>query len=179
MRLPSFSSVAATSLVALCGMVSQLPAEQANSSGKPLDATDTKFAILASQDGQTEAKLGELAMKNGASQGVKAFGSMMATDHTKANVELSALCARRGVKLPSALDPDHQKMVDTLAALKGPDFDGPYVNQMITARKAAIAEFEGAAKTTKDAELKSFIEATLPTLRHHLQEAQALKVAAK
>ncbi len=177
-RMPFILMVSAVAGL-LTASVARLEAEQVRAPGKPLDAADTKFVIAAWQDGEMEARLGDIAMAQASLPDIKAFGSMMATDHNSANGELKALCANRGVQLPAELDPDHQKAADALAKLKGPDFDRAYVDKMVSAHQAAVAEFEAASRNTKDAELKAFIDKTLPVLRHHLKEAQALKVGAK
>ncbi len=147
---------------------------QAKPGGTPLSPEDTKFVVAASQDGETEVRLGAIAKERGTASDVKAFGAMMAGDHSKANAELKALCSRRGVQLPAELDPDHQKTIDTLAKKSGADFDKDYSSEMVKAHKNAISLFESESKTTKDQELKKFVDSTLPTLRHHLELAEAL-----
>jgi|SRR5476651_1171527 putative membrane protein len=152
----------------------QMRGQQIQPGGTPLDAGDSKFVIAASQDGETEVQLGAMAKEHAAAADVKSFGAMMAGDHSKANAELKALCAKRGVKLSAELDPEHQSKVDALGKKSGTSFDQAYETEMVSAHKGAIALFEGEAKTTKDPQLKAFVEATLPTLRHHLEMAQAL-----
>ena len=176
-----FSSAVGISALFALLFVTQAPlrAQQVRAPGKPLDAADTKFVVTAWQDGEMETRLGVIAAERATLPGVKAFGSMMATDHRTANAELRTLCANRGVQLPTELDPEHQKISDDLAKLKGSDFDQAYTDRMISAHQAAVAAFETAARTTKDEEIKAFIEKTLPSLRHHLSEAQALKAGAK
>lgn len=147
--------------------------------GKPLSAEETKFVIDASQDGETEVRLGELAMKLGPSPQVRDFGTMMRNDHATVNAELKAICSRRGVILPPELDPDHQKLIDDLGKKSGSDFQTAYVDEMISAHKSAVSAFERAEKVITDAEIKAFIEKILPTLRHHLQSAENLKATGK
>jgi len=177
-RMPFILVVAAVAGL-LFGPAVGLKSEQVRSPGTPLDAADTKFVIAAWQDSEMETRLGDIATEHATLPGIKAFGSMMAADHRSANAELKALCADRGMQLAGELDPDHQKAFDVLAKLKGPQFDRAYVDKMISAHQAAVAEFENASRTTKDVQLKAFIDKTLPNLRHHLTEAQALKVGAK
>jgi putative membrane protein len=154
---------------------SELPSKPA----KPLNATDTKILIAASQDGRTEIQLGELAAKSVPSPQVRDFGLMMVNDHQTTNAELEALCSQRGIILPTELDPDHQKLVDSLAKLTGSEFQAAYVNEMIAAQKTAVTTFENASKEASDPEVKAFIERNLPVLRHHLESAEALKETGK
>src|SRR5258708_39246414 len=109
---------------------------------KPFDADDTKFVMLAAQDGDLEVRLGALAMERGTEPKVKELGAMMAKDHGKANAELKALCTRRSVQLPAVLDVEHQGIIDNLTKIDAPTFDAAYVDEMISAHKNAITVFE-------------------------------------
>jgi putative membrane protein len=99
---------------------------------------------------------------------------MMVTDHGKANEELKALASSKGVELPADLDAKHKSVHAKLAKLSGAEFDKEYVAEMLKGHKKAVSDFEKASKSAKDPELKAFAEKTLPTLRHHLERAQAL-----
>src|SRR5690242_1369516 len=69
-----------------------------------VSAADRKFAIAAAQGGMAEVKLGELAVKNGASDSVKKFGQRMVDDHSKANDELKQIATNKGIALPTDVD---------------------------------------------------------------------------
>src|SRR4029078_5907270 len=53
----------------------------------PLSKGDSTFVMEAAVGGMMEVEAGNLAQQNGMSQRVKDFGSMMVTDHSKANSE--------------------------------------------------------------------------------------------
>jgi putative membrane protein len=74
------------------------------------------------------------------------------------------------VTLPSALDSEHQQMLDDLKAKSGKDFDQSY-DQM----QDAVALFTAYAKQGDDPELKKWAAKTLPNLERHLTMAQKLK----
>jgi putative membrane protein len=131
---------------------------------------------MAASDGLAEVKLGQLAGEKGGSAEVKELGSMMVTDHGKANEELKTLASAKGAEVPADLDKKHQATYDRLAKLSGAEFDKAYVAEMVKGHKKAVGEFEKAAKG-KDAEVKAFADKTLPTLRHHLEKAQSLSGA--
>lgn len=135
---------------------------------------DSEFAVAAADGGMMEVKLGELAKTNAASADVKKFGEMMVTDHSKAGDELKALATRKNITLPAALSDDKQKKYDDFAQKKGKEFDKAYVSFMVDDHKEDISEFEEAAKDAKDPDVKAWAEGKLPTLKHHLETAEAL-----
>jgi putative membrane protein len=140
---------------------------------------DAEFAVAAADGGMMEVKLGELAQTNAASAEVKKFGKTMSTDHAKANEELIALAQQKKITLPTALSDDKQKKYDDLAKKKGADFDKAYIDFMVEDHKDDVKEFEEAATEAKDAEVKAWAAGKVPTLKHHLEMAQAIHDARK
>ncbi len=69
-------------------------------------------------------------------------------------------------------DKEHQAM-DKLKSQSGSEFDKSFVRMAIKDHKKDIAEFEKARRDVTDADVDAFIDQTLPTLRNHLQMAQA------
>jgi putative membrane protein len=129
---------------------------------------DARFAVAAAAGGLAEVELGRLAQQNASDARVKDFGAMMVNDHSRADDELKVLAKSKGISLPATLDNGEQKIKDKLAAKSGPAFDKAYVSDMIDDHKQDIREFEDAAKTLKDPELKAFAVRTLPVLKKHL-----------
>jgi putative membrane protein len=58
--------------------------------------------------------------------------------------------------------------------LGGAEFDRKYADTMVDEHEKAVSLFESHANST-DADVKAFVDKTLPTLRHHLQMARDLK----
>jgi putative membrane protein len=140
-----------------------------------ISMADTNFILAAAQGGMTEVKLGELAATNGMRDDVKEFGQMMVKDHTAINDDLKALAAQKGVTLPDSLDAKHQAMVDTMAALTGSEFDDAYIKGMIKAHQKDAKAFKAEAAATQDADLKSFLDKSIPVVEAHLQHVTAMK----
>jgi putative membrane protein len=136
---------------------------------------DTNFILAAAQGGMTEVKLGELAATNGMRDDVKEFGQMMVKDHTAINDNLKALAAQKGVTLPESLDAKHQGMVDKMAALTGPGFDNAYINGMIKAHQKDARAFKAESAATQDADLKNFLDKSIPVVEAHLQHVTTMK----
>jgi putative membrane protein len=136
---------------------------------------DREFIDDAAQGGLYEVKAGQLAQQKAQADDVKQFGKRMVDDHTAVNGRLQQLAQQKGVSLPQQLDKKHQDRIDSLAKKTGPDFDKSYVSDMVDDHKKDVDAFEKASKDAKDADLKSFAASTLPTLREHLTQVQALK----
>ncbi|WP_353721120.1 DUF4142 domain-containing protein [Dyadobacter sp. 676] len=135
---------------------------------------DSKFAVDAANGGMAEVQLGELAQNKGTDPKVKEFAKMMVTDHTKANDELKALAASKNITLPATPDEDKQKISTDLSAKNGKDFDKAYIDQMVEDHEKTVKLFEDGQKNVKDAEIKAFIDKTLPVLKSHLDHVKNL-----
>ena len=136
---------------------------------------DQNFILAAAQGGMTEVKLGDLAAQNGTRADVKEFGQMMVKDHSAINGDLKALAAQKGVPLPDSLDAKHQGMVDKLAALSGPAFDEAYIAAMVKGHKMDAKAFKAESAATTDADIKSFVDKSLPVMQMHLEHIQTIK----
>jgi putative membrane protein len=136
---------------------------------------DTNFILAAAQGGMTEVKLGELASTNGMRDDVKNFGQMMVKDHSAINDDLKALAVQKGVTLPDSLDAKHQAMVDKLTALTGSEFDDAYINGMIKAHQKDAKAFKAEAAATQEADIKSFLDKSIPIVEAHLEHIKAMK----
>jgi putative membrane protein len=141
-----------------------------------VDQSTADFMVKVADVGMTEVRLGELAQKNAASQRVKNFGSMMIKDHNSAGDELKRLAKGKNVTLPATPGDDHQKKIDDLGKKTGKDFDKSYINAMVDGHQSAVNDFEK-NKDNKDADVKAWVDKTLPTLRMHLDSAKAIKKA--
>lgn len=122
-----------------------------------------------------EIESSKLAQQKGNAE-EKNFASQMVTDHTKTSNELKSMVSGGKVKaeLPTALDSSHQSKLDKLKSSNGDDFSSNYNSMQVSAHKDAVDLFERYSKGGDNADLKDWAGKTLPTLRHHLEMAQAL-----
>ena len=131
----------------------------------------SEFVKQAAAGGEYEIRSSKLALKQSKSEDVKRIAQKLIDDHTKAGKELKATVKDGGVKakIPEKLDQKHQTMMEELKKAKGTtaDFDKLYLDQQLSAHQDAIALFSGYAKGGDNDKLKSFAEATLPTLQEH------------
>jgi putative membrane protein len=166
---------AAATLGTLLLAVAFLMAVPRANAAMTVSTSDQDFMLAAGQINLTEIKLGEYAAKNGKRDDVKMFGQRMVKDHTAINDDLKALAAQKNVTLPDSLDATHQKMVDKLMALTGSDFDKAYIAGMFNGHKKAIKAFKAESAETKDADVKSFADKSIPVLEEHLKLITAIK----
>jgi putative membrane protein len=144
-----------------------------------VDQSTSEFMTKVADVGMTEVKLGQMAQDKAMNQRVKDFGAMMVKDHTAAGDELKGLAGQKNVTLPATVGADHQKKIDDLNKKSGKDFDHAYIKAMVDGHQSAVNDFEKASKNTKDADVKAWVDKTLPTLKMHLDSAKAIQKGMK
>jgi putative membrane protein len=144
--------------------------------GGKLSRADEAFLKQAAQNGHAEVESSKLAVTKAANTQVKGFAQQMVDDHTKANQELAALAASKGVDVPKEPSVAQKAKMKALSAADGANFDKRYADSMgVSAHQDTIKLFQKAATGANDPDVKAFATKTLPTLQHHLQMAQDLK----
>jgi putative membrane protein len=131
-------------------------------------STGSYIAQAANSD-LYEIRAGELATKNGMSEQVKDFGTMMVADHTRSSQEMKALVDHGdfATPMPTRLDTEHQAMLDRLKAARGEAFDREYMAQQMTAHSKALALHQNFAQNGEDAGLKAFAAKVVPVVQKH------------
>ena len=135
------------------------------------DKDGSEFLVRAAAGGMTEVELAKLAQNKATSDFVRRFSQMMLQDHEATNKKVEAMANARTVTLPAPVLP---KDVETLAKEEGKKFDQKYMDQMVKDHKSTIDLFTKYSDKTKDSSIRNFIQSTLPTLRMHLDSAQAI-----
>jgi putative membrane protein len=161
----------APSLAAACGLLATLAFAEA---GPP---SAQEFVNKVAISDMFEIQSSQLALTKQADADTKPFAEKMVTDHQKTSSELKSLIDSGKVKatLPTALDAQHQKMLDDLKAKSGKDFDQSYDQTQVKAHRDAVALFEAYSRGGDNPDLKSWAAQTLPHLEEHLSMAQKLK----
>jgi putative membrane protein len=140
-----------------------------------ISPTTADFVKEAAMSDMLEIESSKLAEQHGPAD-IKKFADQMVADHTKTSTELRGLITSGTVKapLPTALDSKAQDKLDDLKRAKADDFADDYTDMQVNAHKDAVSLFERYAKGGDNAKLKAWAGKTLPTLKHHLEMAQAL-----
>ena len=138
---------------------------------------EAEFAVAAANGGMAEVALSKIAVEKATDPKVKAFAKQMITDHTKANTELKALAASKNITLPSAPNEEKQKAAADLGGKSGSDFDKAYITLMKKDHDETVKLFEDAQEDVKDADMKAFINKTLPVIKAHAEHVKGLDKA--
>ena len=161
----------------LAAAIATAPRMLAQGAGVPppgqMAVSDSTFMKNAAQDGRAEVALAELAQRTSANASVKTFAMHLHDDHEKANAELTTLAQSKHVVLPTDVNAVQKSTASKLEKMSGATFDRAYMSEMVSAHKNAIDLFTKAGES-KDSDVKAFALKTLPTLKTHLADAQAL-----
>lgn len=168
------SLIIAAALLVSVPVCNDLWAQAATSGASPSaksPVSDQEFFTKASSDGAGEVQMAQLAQQKASSPQTKALAQQLMKDHTAANKQLAALANRKHADV--VLQPQPSDVMDKLQSLSGSDFDKAYASAMVGGHQKAIELFD-AASHSSDPDVAAFAGKTLPTLRHHLEMAQAL-----
>jgi putative membrane protein len=143
-----------------------------------LSAQDRSFLMKASQGGNMEVQLGQLAVSKHDGRRVQQFGQRMIQDHSAANNKLMTVAANVRVLLPTdprrAMGPQGRALYSQLAPMNGDQFARAYMTDMVTAHRKDISLFRREARNGRNPLVRQFARNTLPTLEDHLAMAEPL-----
>jgi len=159
-------AMAGLGVVTLC-LLTPLHAASKPGSSNTLSSADKSFVKKAAKGGQLEVAWGRVAAEKGNHADVKKFGNRMVNDHSKANDDLKALAARKGIDLPEAKANPNWKS------------DKAYMDMMVKDHEKDVAEFHDEAKNGTDPDVKKFAEKTVKTLEKHLHRAKQVQAELK
>ena len=134
---------------------------------------DAAFVMEAMQGDNAEVAIGQLAQAQGTSQKVKDFGKLLVEDHGAHKRELRTLGGTAGLSVTDEPSPEGKANLDKLKALSGAEFDKQFKSMMVADHTKDIAKYEKQA-ASGDPQTAALAEKTLPTLRKHLEAANAL-----
>jgi putative membrane protein len=137
------------------------------------DKASETFLRKAIEGNFAEVSMGDLAQKNGQSDGVRSYGKMLSTDHAAANQKASDAAKSMGMNPPSGPNAKQKADFDKMSKMSGTDFDKMFAKLMVTDHQKDIAEYKKAAKN-KDAG-GEYAAGQIDTLQKHLEAAKSLK----
>lgn len=134
------------------------------------DEKDADFIVNTLAANYYEVKLTQLAMTRSGDTGVKDMAAMLETDHNKIITELKGYAAKNGITIPLEETEEQKKDINTLASESDTNkFDEKWCEMLQDKHEATVSNFESRLNKTEDLELKNWINATLPSLKSHLE----------
>ncbi len=137
--------------------------------------TDVFFLQQASYSNLAEIDAGTIAGARGNYDSVKMFGTMMISDHGKAEASLQSLASELKIGIPDAPDSIHQAKAALLKTLSGYTFDTAYINAQVKDHEATIAIFQTELADGYNPSVKNYATKNLPVIQMHLQEALTIQ----
>jgi putative membrane protein len=139
---------------------------------------DPQIATVALTAHQIDIDRGKVAMRKTKNAEVKQFAEQMVHDHEAGKAEVLALAKQLGVKpeesgITKSLKGDAKKVAKRLAKEKGAAFDKDYIDTEVAYHQAVIdAVNKVLIPGAQNAQVKTALQNTVPTLEGHLQHAK-------
>jgi len=166
-----------TSLIAFAAIAAGLTLGSTNSYASTMNnasSSDRMFIREAGYGGNDEIALSKIALQRSTSPGIRKFAHTMIVQHSQAGAQLKMIASSLGVMTPMGPDPAHRKIERKLDSLSGNAFNHAYINDMVKDHTMANQVFQMGATVSND-RLRSFADATLPTIQNHLKMATMMQ----
>jgi putative membrane protein len=134
--------------------------------------TDAAFAQKVAASNAAEIELSRIAYVRAHSPEVRAFARQLLIDHRDMAINLDNFALERGYLIAWEIQPEMASNIERLRTLDGPAFDKAYMDLMVAAHSKSVTTLETQAASGR--ETASLANASLPTVRHHLEMARAL-----
>ena len=123
-----------------------------------------------------EIQSAEIALERSENPEVQALARMIREDHTQASDKMKALAPQAApeIRLPTALDDRHARLISALREAPADAFDRTYLDQQVSAHEEALALHRGFSQTTQAPALAEHARSVVPPIERHLERARAL-----
>jgi predicted outer membrane protein len=142
--------------------------------GKRYSAWDKQWLQTSIEGDRFEIAGGTLAQQKGASQGVRAYGARLVTDHTKSLQDATELAQKLGIEVPKAPSPSMQWELQTVAMFDGAQFDANYADLEAKDHQQDISEAKDEVQDGRNPKIRRDAAQEIPTLQEHLSIAEQL-----
>lgn len=132
------------------------------------EITPAEFASQAAGSDLFEIQSGELAMRQGATDKVKAFAKDIVKEHKQSSANLQKAAKEQGISVKPALSKELQEKLTALQSATGPTFDAAYLSTQMSVHTKSVELFGNFAEHGEGGPLKAYADQTLPTMRMHL-----------
>lgn len=136
---------------------------------------DAAFVFEVVESNYGEIKLAELASQKSRNTEIKNIAKMLLTDHTASLNDLKTVAQAKAISVPVEETDAARRTLEDMAGESDKDFDLSWCKKMLDLHDTSIDKFEDRLEETEDAQLKDYVDKTLPVLRKHQEELQACK----
>jgi putative membrane protein len=146
-----------------------------------LDLTDAQVAAVVIDANASEVHGGEIGQARSTNAEVRAFATLMVTDHSMANTRVQALLLAQGVRAEDSatrrtLSDDAGAVLDDLWAAPATSFDVVYVDAQVAMHTAVLNLMDTVLiPSTENAAMKAELQAQRTAVTAHLAMAQQLR----
>lgn len=134
--------------------------------------TDAAFAQKVAASNAAEIELSRIAYVRAHAPEVRSFARQLLIDHRDMAIKLDNFALERGYLIAWDIQPEMASNIERIRALDGPAFDKAYMDLMVQAHGKSVTTLETQAASGR--ETASLANASLPTVRHHLEMARDL-----
>lgn len=140
--------------------------------------SEQRFMVEAYMGNLAEVAFGQLAQQRGQSKGVKDFGQKLIDDHAKANEAAGNYLDQQQVQRPIHVPEAALKTFTKLSEASDRDFDRLFAKELTKEHEMDVAKYQKWSKRAQSAEVKDYIDKTLPVLKEHHKMAKDLQKGA-
>lgn len=149
-----------------------------DNNSESLSDADRNFMTRASYGNNAEISAGSMAASQGSMASVRSFGSMMVSDHTKAQADMVSLGTQVGkTDLPTTPDSAHQAMGHMLMMMSGRAFDSAYLKMQVVDHQSTINLMQSEISNGSNQRVKDYASSHLPVVQMHKRMVDSLVLA--
>ncbi|MEO6978271.1 MAG: DUF4142 domain-containing protein, partial [Mucilaginibacter sp.] len=130
------------------------------------------------EGGLMEIKASGMVITKSNNHRVITLAKMIIDDHTQFDYDLEKLKADKKIIETDSISPAHQLQLSDLEKKNGVEFDKAYLQMIVVDHEGAVKLFTSATKNA-DSKTKKVAAQNLPTIKMHLDSANAICIALK
>lgn len=181
--IPSFRIAAAAAVALLCaaGGALTVNAHAADKNGKYGNDGEILAQLIAIDENEVHAA--QLAEKKDLSGPIESYAKMIREDHGRNINDTEKLADRLNLDLKKgdpvdAIHTDGEQMLGRLDDVKGDQFGGSFLTEMISGHRQALDKLDDFIRMAQNPDVKQHLQATRQRVAFHLKEAERLQSSA-
>ena len=133
---------------------------------------DREFLVEAHQLEMMQVHVGAVAQKRKTTQAVASHSRRVLDAHQASLVAIEKIGRTHGLELERDFTPEFQHKAEALQQATDASFGAVFFGQMLELHARTVDLYEQASATTDNADLRSLLDDSLPTLRTQLADAE-------